>query len=86
MKNISVRNKLQRSIINTYGLASFGFQFFVNMEMFYFTAFLTDYALLPVAIAGLVMSITSIFDIVWVPIAGIILEKSNMTQKCRICS
>ena len=69
---------LKKSIINLYGLPSFGFQLFVNMEVFYFAAFLTDYAKIPAALAGTVLMITSIFDIVWVPTAGIILEKSNM--------
>ncbi|MBA2882923.1 GPH family glycoside/pentoside/hexuronide:cation symporter/glucuronide carrier protein [Desulfosalsimonas propionicica] len=69
---------LRRSIINLYGLPSFGFQLFVNMEVFFFAAFLTDYAKIPVAIAGTVLMVTSIFDIAWVPTAGVILEKSSM--------
>ena len=69
---------LKKSVINLYGLPSFGFQFFVNMEIFFFAAFLTDYAKIPVAIAGTVLMVTSIFDIVWVPTAGVILEKSSM--------
>ncbi|MBU1171624.1 MAG: MFS transporter [Proteobacteria bacterium] len=69
---------LKRSVINLYGLPSFGFQLFVNMEIFFFAAFLTDYAKIPVALAGTVLMVTSIFDIIWVPTAGVILEKSNM--------
>lgn len=69
---------LKKSIINLYGLPSFGFQLFVNMEVFFFAAFLTDYAKIPVAMAGTVLMVTSIFDIVWVPTAGVILEKSSM--------
>ena len=69
---------LKKSIINLYGLPSFGFQLFVNMEIFFFAAFLTDYAKIPVAIAGTVLMVTSIFDIIWVPTAGVILEKSSM--------
>ena len=69
---------LKKSVINLYGLPSFGFQLLVNMEVFYFAAFLTDYAKIPAALAGTVLMITSIFDIIWVPTAGIILEKSNM--------
>ncbi|MFZ7121680.1 MAG: MFS transporter [Eubacteriaceae bacterium] len=70
--------KLKKSVINLYGLPSFGFQLFVNMEVFFFAAFLTDFAKIPVALAGTVLMVTSIFDIVWVPTAGVILEKSNM--------
>ena len=69
---------LKKSVINLYGLPSFGFQLLVNMEIFFFAAFLTDYAKIPVAMAGTVLMVTSIFDIVWVPTAGIILEKSSM--------
>jgi sugar (glycoside-pentoside-hexuronide) transporter len=69
---------LKKTIINLYGLPSFGFQFFVNMEVFFFAAFLTDFAKIPVAVAGTVLMVTSIFDIVWVPTAGVILEKSSM--------
>jgi sugar (glycoside-pentoside-hexuronide) transporter len=69
---------LKKSVINLYGLPSFGFQLFVSMEIFFFAAFLTDYAKLPLALAGTVLMITSIFDILWVPTAGVILEKSNM--------
>jgi sugar (glycoside-pentoside-hexuronide) transporter len=69
---------LKKSVINLYGLPSFGFQLFVNMEVFFFAAFLTDFAKLPMALVGTVLMITSIFDILWVPTAGVILEKSNM--------
>lgn len=69
---------LKKSIINLYGLPSFGFQLMVNMEIFFFAAFLTDYAKISVAVAGTVLMVTSIFDIIWVPTAGVILEKSNM--------
>lgn len=72
------RKRLKKTIINLYGLPSFGFQFFVNMEVFFFAAFLTDFAKIPVAVAGTVLMVTSIFDIVWVPTAGVILEKSGM--------
>ena len=48
------------------------------MEIFFFAAFLTDYAKIPVAMAGTILMVTSIFDIIWVPVAGVILEKSSM--------
>ncbi|OLN29473.1 MFS transporter [Desulfosporosinus metallidurans] len=73
-----METRLKKSIINLYGLPSFGFQLFVNMEVFYFAAFLTDFAKLPMALVGTVLMITSIFDILWVPTAGVLLEKSNM--------
>ncbi|PLX42395.1 MAG: sugar transporter [Deltaproteobacteria bacterium] len=72
------QRSLKKSVINLYGLPSFGFQLFVNMEVFFFAAFLTDFAKIPVATAGTVLMVTSIFDIFWVPTAGVLLEKSNM--------
>ena len=71
-------NGLKASIKNLYGLPSFGFQVFVNLEVFFFAVFLTDYALLPLTLVGTVMAVTGAFDIIWVPVAGIILEKTNM--------
>jgi len=46
------KKTLKKSVINLYGLPSFGFQLFVNMEIFFFAAFLTDYAKIPVASSG----------------------------------
>ena len=69
---------LKKTVINLYGLPSFGFNLLVSMEIFFFAAFLTDYAKIPVAMAGTILMVTSIFDIIWVPVAGVILEKSSM--------
>lgn len=69
---------LKKHVINLYGLPAFGFNLFVCMEVFFFAAFLTDYAKIPVAMAGTVLMITSILDIILVPTAGVILEKSGM--------
>lgn len=77
-EGLIMEKQLKKSVINFYGLPSFGFQLFVNMEVFYFAAFMTDAAKLPLALVGTVLLITSIFDILWVPTAGILLEKSNM--------
>ena len=69
---------LKKSVINLYGLPSFGFQLFVTVELMFLAAFLTDYVKLPLQIANALLLITSIFDVIWVPTAGIILEKSNL--------
>ncbi|MBI4856301.1 MAG: MFS transporter [Acetobacterium woodii] len=69
---------LKKSAINLYGLPSFGFQTLVNIEVMFFAAFLTDFAKLPLAIVSTILLVTSIVDIVAVPTAGVILEKSNM--------
>ncbi|WP_420797528.1 MFS transporter [Acetobacterium fimetarium] len=64
--------------MNLYGLPSFGFQTLVNIEVMFFAAFLTDFAKIPLAITSTLLLATSIVDILWVPTAGVILEKSNM--------
>jgi sugar (glycoside-pentoside-hexuronide) transporter len=69
---------LKKSAINLYGLPSFGFQTLVNIEVMFFAAFLTDFAKIPLALVSLVLLATSIVDILAVPTAGVILEKSNM--------
>lgn len=73
-----MEKSLKKSIIYLYGLPSYGFQVFVNLEIYYFAAFLTDFAKIPTALTGLILTITSIFDILWVPTAGILIEKSHM--------
>lgn len=73
-----MEKSLKKSIIYLYGLPSYGFQVFVNLEIYYFAAFLTDFAKIPTALTGLILTITSIIDILWVPTAGIMIEKSNM--------
>ncbi len=75
---VAQAKSLRRRVVNLYGLPAFGFNLFVCMEIFFFAAFLTDYAKIPVAIAGTVLMVTSILDIIMVPTAGVILEKSNM--------
>lgn len=69
---------LKKTVKYLYGLPAFGFQIFVNAEVFFLAAFLTDYVKLPIALASSLLLITNIFDIIWVPTAGVILEKSDM--------
>ncbi|MBC3898079.1 MFS transporter [Acetobacterium malicum] len=69
---------LKKSAINLYGLPSFGFQTMVNIEVMFFAAFLTDFAKIPLALVSTILLATSIADILAVPTAGVILEKSNM--------
>lgn len=70
--------KLKKTVLYLYGLPSFGFQMFVYVELMFFSAFLTDAVKMPVALAGSVLMITSIFDLIWVPVAGLILQKSHL--------
>lgn len=70
--------KLSKKVINFFGIGDLGFQLYINVELFYFAAFLTDYAKFPIAVAGTILTITGLIDLLWVPVTGIIIEKSNL--------
>ncbi|KNZ41623.1 MFS transporter [Acetobacterium bakii] len=69
---------LKKSVLNLYGLPSFGFQTLVTIEVMFFAAFLTDFAKLPLALVSTILLATSLIDILAVPTSGVILEKSNL--------
>jgi Na+/melibiose symporter-like transporter len=54
------------------------FLLMVNMEMFYFAAFLTDYAQFPMSLIGVILWITGVVDIVCALAAGIILQRVTL--------
>jgi len=70
--------KLGKPLLYTYGVADMLFLVMVNMEMFYFTAFMTDYAQFPMGIIGIILWITGVVDIVCALAAGIVLQKSTL--------
>ncbi|HCX65890.1 MAG TPA: hypothetical protein DHN33_11860 [Eubacteriaceae bacterium] len=63
--------RLKQSVIRLYGLPSYAFQIFVNVEMTFLAAFMTDFIKMPTALVGTVLMLTSVMDIVWVPTAGV---------------
>lgn len=71
------KKKLSNLFINAFGLGDFGFQLMVNMELLFFMKFLTDAVKFSPETAGLIGSITGFFDILWVFVAGLIVQKSN---------
>ena len=58
-----------------YFLGKFMFNLFVGMEMFYFAAYLTDAALLPVALAGIALNVPTVVDLILSFVNGAIIEK-----------
>ncbi|MCI8594729.1 MAG: hypothetical protein HFF09_05680 [Oscillospiraceae bacterium] len=58
-----------------YFLGKFCFNLFTGMEMYYFASYLTDVALLPVALAGLALNIPTIVDLILTFVNGVIMEK-----------
>ncbi len=71
------KSKLSSILLNMFGLGDFGFQFCASMEIYYFSLFLTDYCKFAPEIAGLILSVTAIVDILWVVVAGVIVQKSS---------
>ncbi len=70
--------RLDRSLLYTYGIADLCFVLLVNMELVFFPAFLTDYAQFSLAIWSQIVLITSLADIVCSLAAGVILQRVNL--------
>ena len=70
--------KLKKSLLYTYGIGDMFFVLMVCMEMYYFTAFLTDYALFPLETVRNLQIFTGVLDIGCALFAGIMLQKINL--------
>ena len=70
--------KLKKSLLYTYGVGDMFFVLMVCMEMYYFTAFLTDYAQFSMKTVSTIQYITGVFDIGCALLAGILLHKINL--------
>ena len=70
--------KLNKSLLYTYGIGDLGFVLITNMELFFFAAFLTDYADFSLSITGYILGFTSLADIVFALVGGIILQKITL--------
>jgi glucuronide carrier protein len=70
--------RLNKSLLYTYGIADLGFVLVTNMELFFFAAFLTDYADFSLSLTGYILGFTSLADIAFVLVGGIILQKLTL--------
>jgi Na+/melibiose symporter-like transporter len=70
--------RLKKSLLYTYGIADMFFLLMVDMELFYFAVFLTDYARFSMTITGAILWITGAIDIACAVIAGVILQKATL--------
>ena len=70
--------RLGRSLLYTYGIADMFFVMLTSMELYFFAAFLTDYAGFSLGIVGNILVITSLGDIVCALAGGIILQKVTL--------
>lgn len=73
-----MEKKSKMSTLLGWGVGDFGFQLMIYVSVAYFSAFLTDYAELPLALAGIVLTITGIGDAVTQPFSGVLVTKMNM--------
>ena len=73
-----MEQKSKKSTLLGWGVGDFGFQLMIYVSVSYFSAFLTDYAELPLALAGVVMTITGIGDAITQPFSGVLVTKMNM--------
>jgi len=67
--------KLQKSVLYTFGVGDLFFTVMVNMEIYFFTVFLTDYAQFSMGTVGQILGITGVADIVCALLAGFILQR-----------
>ncbi len=70
--------RLKKSLLYTYGIADLSFTLMINMEAYFFTVFLTDHAQFSLIIAGQILALTGLIDIVCSLLGGIILQKTNL--------
>jgi Na+/melibiose symporter-like transporter len=70
--------RLKKSLLYTFGVGDLFFALLANMEIFYFTAFLTDYAQFSLIIVSLIAYVTNFADILCALAAGIILQRVSL--------
>jgi GPH family glycoside/pentoside/hexuronide:cation symporter len=70
--------RLNKSLLYTYGVADLCFTLMVNMELYFFAAFLTDYAQFSLAIVGQILGYTALIDMVCALAGGAVLQKATL--------
>ena len=70
--------RLSKPVLYTFGVGDLFFTLMVNMEVYYFAAFLTDFAQFSVVAANLILVITGAADIICALLAGFILQKVTL--------
>ena len=72
--------KLKKSQLYTFGIGDLCFTLLAAMELFYFTAFLTDFAKFSLIIVSVILYVTGAGDIICALVAGVILQKSSLKK------
>ncbi len=77
-RSLIMAERLKKTLLYTYGVADLFFSLMINMEVYFFTAFLTDYAQFSLIVVGQILGLTSLIDIVCALAGGVILQKVNL--------
>jgi len=70
--------RLKKSLLYTFGVGDMFFTMLVGVELYYFAAFLTDYAKFSLIIFSIILYVTSFGDILCAPAAGVVLERVSL--------
>src|SRR4030042_1993438 len=70
--------RLKKSLLYTYGVGDMFFSLLVCMEIYYFNAFLTDYAKFSMVIVNFIVLVVGAADILCALAAGVVLQKVSL--------
>ena len=73
--------RLRKPLLYSFGVGDLFFTLLVCMEVYYFSAFLTDYAEFSLKIHGFIVYVTGIGDILCALAAGVVLQRLSMKFK-----
>ena len=73
--------RLNKPLLYTFGVGDLFFGLLSNMEVFFFNAFLTDYAKFSLVITSIVVYVTGFGDIIFALVAGVILQRLSVKLK-----
>lgn len=77
-RGVLMQARLNKSILYTYGIADMFFALMVQLELYYFVAFLTDYSQFSPNTYNAILLITGIADVACALIAGVVLQKVDL--------
>jgi len=70
--------KLPQMLVHSYGFANMTFTMMMTLALYYYPIFLSDVALISMAIIAPLMVVTHVVDAVSVPVSGIIIQKTQL--------
>ena len=70
--------RLSKMLLYTYGIPDLCFSLMINMEVYFFTIFLTDYAQFSLTLVTQILVVTSIIDIICSLAGGVFLQKVDL--------